>query len=176
MLLLCRVPQSNGPTDEPLSTLSSLLLSQAALQQMTCVRVILLGGRQTCTGFHSDEGKKRSNVRCAPLSPPFPKHSLLCFLQAVNAAKYGVAGVLVYTDPKDINDGKSLPNETFPHSWCLPPSGVERGSYFEYFGDPLTPYLPAMPSSFRLNSDNASGFPPIPIQPIGFEDAQVLLW
>uniref|UniRef100_A0AC11BWA7 N-acetylated alpha-linked acidic dipeptidase like 1 n=1 Tax=Ovis aries TaxID=9940 RepID=A0AC11BWA7_SHEEP len=95
--------------------------------------------------------------------------------KAVNAAKYGVIGVLVYTDPKDINDGKSLPNETFPHSWCLPPSGVERGSYFEYFGDPLTPYLPAMPSSFRLNSDNASGFPPIPIQPIGFEDAQVLL-
>ncbi|KAF4009872.1 hypothetical protein G4228_001235 [Cervus hanglu yarkandensis] len=95
--------------------------------------------------------------------------------KAVNAAKYGVAGVLVYTDPKDINDGKSLPNETFPHSWCLPPSGVERGSYFEYFGDPLTPYLPATPSSFRLNSDNASGFPPIPIQPIGFEDARVLL-
>ncbi|KAI4530099.1 hypothetical protein MG293_019955 [Ovis ammon polii] len=95
--------------------------------------------------------------------------------KAVNAAKYGVIGVLVYTDPKDINDGKSLPNETFPHSWCLPPSGVERGSYFEYFGDPLTPYLPATPSSFRLNSDNASGFPPIPIQPIGFEDAQVLL-
>ncbi|KAI4561851.1 hypothetical protein MJG53_016905 [Ovis ammon polii x Ovis aries] len=95
--------------------------------------------------------------------------------KAVNAAKYGVIGVLVYTDPKDINDGKSLPNETFPHSWCLPPSGVERGSYFEYFGDPLTPYLPATPSSFRLNSDNASGFPPIPIQPIGFKDAQVLL-
>ena len=112
--------------------------------------------------------------------PPFHRPSLNTassgFLQAVNAAKHGVAGVLVYTDPKDINDGKSLPSETFPYSWCLPPSGVERGSYFEYVGDPLTPYLPAMPSSFRLNSDNASGFPPIPIQPIGFEDAQVLLW
>ncbi|KAM9081074.1 aminopeptidase NAALADL1 [Megaptera novaeangliae] len=95
--------------------------------------------------------------------------------KAVNAAKYGVAGVLVYTDPADINDGKSLPNETFPHSWGLPPSGVERGSYFEYFGDPLTPYLPANPSSFRLDSDSASGFPPIPTQPIGFKDAEVLL-
>ncbi|XP_067604526.1 aminopeptidase NAALADL1 [Pseudorca crassidens] len=95
--------------------------------------------------------------------------------KAVNAAKYGVAGVLVYTDPADTNDGKSLPNETFPHSWGLPPSGVERGSYFEYFGDPLTPYLPANPSSFRLDSDNASGFPPIPTQPIGFKDAEVLL-
>uniref|UniRef100_A0A4X1V4G0 Aminopeptidase NAALADL1 n=1 Tax=Sus scrofa TaxID=9823 RepID=A0A4X1V4G0_PIG len=95
--------------------------------------------------------------------------------KAVNAAKYGVAGVLVYTDPGDINDGKSLPNETYPHSWGLPPSGVERGSYFEYFGDPLTPYLPANPSSFRLDSADASGFPPIPTQPIGFEDAKVLL-
>ncbi|XP_008157319.2 aminopeptidase NAALADL1 [Eptesicus fuscus] len=95
--------------------------------------------------------------------------------KAVNAAKHEVAGVLVYTDPADINDGHSLPNETFPHSWHLPPSGVERGSYYEYFGDPLTPYLPANPSSFRLDPANASGFPPIPIQPIGFEGAKVLL-
>ncbi|EQB77746.1 N-acetylated-alpha-linked acidic dipeptidase-like protein [Camelus ferus] len=95
--------------------------------------------------------------------------------KAVNAAQHGAAGLLVYTDPGDINDGKSLPNETFPHSWGLPPSGVERGSYFEYFGDPLTPYLPANPSSFRLDPANVSGFPPIPTQPIGFEDAKVLL-
>uniref|UniRef100_A0A2K5P1L9 Aminopeptidase NAALADL1 n=1 Tax=Cercocebus atys TaxID=9531 RepID=A0A2K5P1L9_CERAT len=86
--------------------------------------------------------------------------------KAVNAAKHGVAGVLVYTDPADINDGLSLPNETFPYSWYLPPSGVERGSYYKYFGDPLTPYLPAIPSSFRLDLANVSGFPPIPTQPI----------
>ncbi|XP_076971895.1 aminopeptidase NAALADL1 [Tamandua tetradactyla] len=95
--------------------------------------------------------------------------------KAVNAAKHGVAGVLVYTDPADINDGHHSPNQTFPHTWRLPPSGVERGSYFEYFGDPLTPYLPAHPSSFRLDPAVASGFPPIPTQPIGFEDAKVLL-
>ncbi|KAM9221338.1 aminopeptidase NAALADL1 [Dugong dugon] len=95
--------------------------------------------------------------------------------KAVNAASYGVAGLLVYTDPADINDGQSLPNETFPYSWKLPPSGVERGSYFEYFGDPLTPYLPATHSSFRLDPASAPGFPPIPSQPIGFEDAKVLL-
>ncbi|XP_015424460.1 PREDICTED: N-acetylated-alpha-linked acidic dipeptidase-like protein, partial [Myotis davidii] len=114
--------------------------------------------------------------RCASSSPS-PEHSLLLLplLQAVNAAKHKVAGVLVYTDPADVNDGRSLPNETFPHSWHLPPSGVERGSYYEYFGDPLTPYLPANPSSFRLDPATASGFPPIPIQPIGFEDAKVLL-
>uniref|UniRef100_A0A8C6RA94 Aminopeptidase NAALADL1 n=1 Tax=Nannospalax galili TaxID=1026970 RepID=A0A8C6RA94_NANGA len=95
--------------------------------------------------------------------------------KAINAAKHGVIGVLVYTDPGDINDGKSLPNETFPNSWGLPPSGVERGSYDEYFGDPLTPYFPAHPSSFRLDQNNTPGFPPIPAQPIGFEDAKDLL-
>uniref|UniRef100_A0A2I3SU66 Aminopeptidase NAALADL1 n=1 Tax=Pan troglodytes TaxID=9598 RepID=A0A2I3SU66_PANTR len=86
--------------------------------------------------------------------------------KAVNAAKHGIAGVLVYTDPADINDGLSSPDETFPNSWYLPPSGVERGSYYEYFGDPLTPYLPAVPSSFRVDLANVSGFPPIPTQPI----------
>ncbi|KAM6157640.1 aminopeptidase NAALADL1 [Rhynchocyon petersi] len=95
--------------------------------------------------------------------------------KAVNAAKHGVAGVLVYTDPADINDGHSLPSETFPYSWRLPPSGVERGSYYEYFGDPLTPYLPATHSSYRLDPASVSGFPPIPTQPIGFEDAKQLL-
>ncbi|XP_004618460.2 aminopeptidase NAALADL1 [Sorex araneus] len=95
--------------------------------------------------------------------------------KAINAFKHGLSGVLVYTDPADINDGRSLPNETFPHSWYLPPSGVERGSFYENFGDPLTPYLPATPSSFRLDPNNVTGFPPIPIQPISFEDAKRLL-
>lgn len=134
------------------------------------MNIILPVGRQI---FYSEEGGREQDL--SP-PPPSPKHSLIHLLQAVNAAKHGVAGVLVYTDPADINDGQSSTNETFPNSWRLPPSGVERGSYYEYFGDPLTPYLPANPSSFRLDPDNVSGFPPIPTQPIGFEDAKILLW
>ncbi|XP_074129618.1 aminopeptidase NAALADL1 [Sminthopsis crassicaudata] len=95
--------------------------------------------------------------------------------KAVNGAKHGVAGVLVYTDPGDINDNLKLPNETFPNSWALPPSGVERGSYYEHFGDPSTPYFPSTPFAFRLENADIQGFPPIPTQPIGFEDAQQLL-
>ncbi|XP_074087753.1 aminopeptidase NAALADL1 [Macrotis lagotis] len=95
--------------------------------------------------------------------------------KAVNGAKHGVIGLLVYTDPRDINDNLRFPNETFPHSWAMPPSGVERGSYYKHFGDPLTPYFPATPSAFRLETADIQGFPPIPTQPIGFEDAQVLL-
>lgn len=68
----------------------------------------------------------------------------VCLFQAINAAPYGVLGVLVYTDPLDINDGlMSDVNETYPHSWYMPPSGVERGSFTSHFGDSLTPYLAA---------------------------------
>uniref|UniRef100_A0A8C6UM05 Aminopeptidase NAALADL1 n=1 Tax=Neogobius melanostomus TaxID=47308 RepID=A0A8C6UM05_9GOBI len=89
--------------------------------------------------------------------------------KAINAEPYGVVGVLVYTDPYDINDGlMSDLNETYPHSWYLPPSGVERGSFNTLYGDLLTPYLAA-------KGIDIPGLPPIPIQPIGFEDASTLI-
>ncbi|KAM9743594.1 aminopeptidase NAALADL1 [Menidia menidia] len=96
--------------------------------------------------------------------------------KAINAAPYGVIGVLVYTDPLDINDGlMSDVNETYPHSWYLPPSGVERGSFNSDFGDLLTPYLAAKEETYRIPTENITGIPPIPIQPIGFEDAYILI-
>ncbi|XP_072520941.1 aminopeptidase NAALADL1 [Salminus brasiliensis] len=96
--------------------------------------------------------------------------------KAINAAPFGVIGVLVYTDPYDINEGlMSDENETYPHSWYLPPSGVERGSYTTDFGDPLTPYLAAKQDTYRIPEEDINGVPPIPIQPIGFEDAQALI-
>ncbi|KAM4616006.1 aminopeptidase NAALADL1 [Polymixia lowei] len=95
--------------------------------------------------------------------------------KAINAAPYGVLGVLVYTDPLDINDGLMSDNETFPHSWYMPPSGVERGSFNTHYGDMLTPYLAAKEETYRIPVENITGVPPIPIQPIGFEDAYALI-
>ncbi|XP_029915553.1 aminopeptidase NAALADL1 [Myripristis murdjan] len=96
--------------------------------------------------------------------------------KAINAAPYGVIGVLVYTDPLDINDGlMSDDNETYPHSWYLPPSGVERGAFATNYGDMLTPYLAAKEETYRIPVKNITGIPPIPIQPIGFEDAYALI-
>ncbi|KAF3695518.1 N-acetylated-alpha-linked acidic dipeptidase-like protein [Channa argus] len=96
--------------------------------------------------------------------------------KAINAAPYGVIGVLVYTDPLDINDGlMSDTSETYPHSWYLPPSGVERGSFNGQYGDMLTPYLAAKEGTYRIPVENITGIPPIPIQPIGFEDAYILI-
>ncbi|XP_047237823.1 aminopeptidase NAALADL1 [Girardinichthys multiradiatus] len=96
--------------------------------------------------------------------------------KAINAAAFGVVGVLVYTDPLDINDGfMSDTNETYPHSWYLPPTGVERGSYNKDFGDLLTPYLAAKEETYRISPEDITGIPPIPTQPIGFEDAYRLI-
>ncbi|KAL6114742.1 naaladl1 [Pungitius sinensis] len=96
--------------------------------------------------------------------------------KAINAAPYGVVGVLVYTDPLDINDGlMSDASETYPHSWYMPPSGVERGSFNTRYGDMLTPYLAAKEETYRIPVENITGIPPIPIQPIGFEDAEKLI-
>ncbi|XP_041037770.1 aminopeptidase NAALADL1 [Carcharodon carcharias] len=96
--------------------------------------------------------------------------------KGINGARFGVSGVIVYTDPADINDGKlSDKNETYPHSWYLPPSGVERGSYKSNFGDQLTPYYPAKGYTFRQAVSNITGLSPIPAQPIGFEDAHQLI-
>ncbi|XP_054857316.1 aminopeptidase NAALADL1 isoform X2 [Eublepharis macularius] len=95
--------------------------------------------------------------------------------KAINAAKFGVIGVVVYTDPGDINDKKASAEETYPYSWYLPPSGVERGSYNNHFGDLLTPYYPAKDFTYRIPEDQITGIPPIPTQPIGFEDARTLI-
>ncbi|XP_059497481.1 aminopeptidase NAALADL1 [Stegostoma tigrinum] len=96
--------------------------------------------------------------------------------KGINGAKFGVIGVIVYTDPADMNDGKSSDkNETYPHSWYLPPSGVERGSYKLNFGDQLTPYYPAKDYTFRHAESDIKGLSPIPAQPIGFEDARQLI-
>ncbi|XP_016413635.1 aminopeptidase NAALADL1 [Sinocyclocheilus rhinocerous] len=95
--------------------------------------------------------------------------------KAINAARFGIVGVLVYTEPYDMNDGLVSESETYPHSWYLPPSGVERGSYNIDFGDLLTPYLAAKDDTYRIPKEDITGIPPIPAQPIGFEDAERLI-
>ncbi|XP_059193509.1 aminopeptidase NAALADL1-like [Centropristis striata] len=95
---------------------------------------------------------------------------------AINAAPYGIVGMLIYMDPMDINNGlMSDVNETYPHSWYLPPSGVKRGSFKLEYGDALTPYLAAKDDTYRIPVENITGIPPVPIQPIGFEDAYRLI-
>lgn len=62
------------------------------------------------------------------------------------AQQHGAVGVIIYNDPADsvdLNKAQPIKNDTFPNSWYLPPSGVERGSVMIFSGDPQTPGFPA---------------------------------
>lgn len=62
------------------------------------------------------------------------------------AERAGAVGVILYNDPMDSVDlatKNATSEDTFPNSWYLPPSGVERGSVMEFSGDPLTPGFPS---------------------------------
>ena len=64
------------------------------------------------------------------------------YFQARIAAEAGAIGLILYTDPSDVSlEGAG---NTFPNSWWLPPSGIQRGTLLNFEqGDPLTPGYPA---------------------------------
>lgn len=89
------------------------------------------------------------------------------------AAQFNASGLILYTDPADFNINGF--NNTYPHSWWLPPEGVQRGTVGAD-GDYLTPLYPATDYAYRLSlEDIKSKMPSIPCQPIGYGDAMVLL-
>jgi len=64
-------------------------------------------------------------------------------LQVEIAASHGIIGLILYSDPADYSIDPDVP--TFPDSWWLPGTGVQRGSVFAGLnGDPLTPNYPAI--------------------------------
>ena len=42
-------------------------------------------------------------------------------------------------------------------------------------GDPLSPDWPSVPNAYRLNPEDVTDLPKIPSQPIGYDDAKVIL-
>lgn len=57
------------------------------------------------------------------------------------AAQFGAKGLILYSDPADY----ALPNEpVYPDGLYLPPTGAQRGSCIDGYGDPLTPGYPAI--------------------------------
>lgn len=92
--------------------------------------------------------------------------------KAALAEKFGCSGLILYSDPADF--ASTGTNEVYPNSWWLPGTGVQRGSLSLTIGDPLTPLYPATESAYRLDPSEAQ-LPRIPVQPIGYDDARVLL-
>ncbi|XP_064025882.1 N-acetylated-alpha-linked acidic dipeptidase 2-like isoform X3 [Pogoniulus pusillus] len=91
-----------------------------------------------------------------------------------NAILAGAQGIILYSDPADY----CAPGvDAYPGGWNLPGGGVQRGNVLNLngAGDPLTPGYPAKEYTFRYKVNEGVGIPKIPVHPIGYHDAEVLL-
>ncbi len=96
-------------------------------------------------------------------------------LKPTLAHDHGAVGCLIYSEPKD--DGYSV-DETYPVGPMRPPRGIQRGSVLDmqyYPGDPLTPGIGATRDAKRIKMSEAPTIQKIPVLPISYADAQVLL-
>uniref|UniRef100_A0A8C6X3M9 Glutamate carboxypeptidase 2 n=1 Tax=Naja naja TaxID=35670 RepID=A0A8C6X3M9_NAJNA len=91
-----------------------------------------------------------------------------------NAMLAGAKGIILYSDPADYCAPGVKP---YPDGWNLPGLGVQRGNVLNLngAGDPLTPGYPAKDYMFRLEVNDGVGIPTIPVHPISYHDAEVLL-
>ncbi|XP_069739418.1 glutamate carboxypeptidase 2-like isoform X3 [Phaenicophaeus curvirostris] len=91
-----------------------------------------------------------------------------------NAESAGAKGVILYSDPADYCASGVDP---YPNGWNLPGGGAQRGNVLNLngAGDPLTPGYPAKEYTYRLDKASGVGLPKIPVHPIGYHDAGVLL-
>ena len=91
------------------------------------------------------------------------------------AQDHGAIGCIIYSEPAD--DGYSV-EETYPSGPMRPRRGIQRGSVLDmqlYPGDPLTPGVGATKDAKRLKISEAPTILKIPVLPISYADAQVLL-
>ncbi|XP_021573647.1 N-acetylated-alpha-linked acidic dipeptidase 2 isoform X2 [Carlito syrichta] len=91
-----------------------------------------------------------------------------------NAMLAGAIGIILYSDPADYFAPEVQP---YPKGWNLPGTVAQRGNVLNLngAGDPLTPGYPAKEYTFRLNVEEGVGIPKIPVHPIGYYDAEILL-
>ncbi|KAL8618688.1 hypothetical protein ACOMHN_048864 [Nucella lapillus] len=92
-----------------------------------------------------------------------------------NAERFKALAMILYSDPRDCIY-QNEENNTYPHSWWLPPSGIQRGTTLLHDGDPQTPLYPSTDYAYRLTEQEAEVYlPHLPSQPIGYNDAQNIL-
>lgn len=97
--------------------------------------------------------------------------------KALFAEEAGAAGLIIYTDPAN---GGFVSGEVYPDGIYSNASAIQRGSLLtlDYFGDPLTPFEPALPLDGdqqveRLNPADV-GLHTIPVAPIGYGAAEFI--
>jgi N-acetylated-alpha-linked acidic dipeptidase len=91
------------------------------------------------------------------------------------AQDHGAVGAIIYSDPRD--DGYST-DDVYPKGAARPPHGFQRGSVADmptYPGDPLTPGIGSTKDAKRIDRKDAITILKIPVLPLSYADAQVLL-
>jgi hypothetical protein len=84
-------------------------------------------------------------------------------------------GVILFSDPNDVAVNGTSPDKVYPNTFFLPGSGIQRGSTFLGEGDPLSPLYPSVENAYRTKPEDMPGLPKIPSQPIGYDDAKIIL-
>lgn len=93
------------------------------------------------------------------------------------AEEAGAAGLIIYTDPAN---GGFVNGPVYPDGIYSNASAIQRGSLLtlDYFGDPLTPFQPALPIDGDVEierlSPDAVGLHTIPVAPIGYGAAEFI--
>ena len=96
--------------------------------------------------------------------------------KAENAAVSGCAGLVIFMDPSTVAMEGVEEQDVFPNTFWMPGTAVQRGSLALSDGDPLTPNWPSLENAYRLDEeDRAAYLPRIPVQPVGYTDAEQLL-
>ncbi|KAK7069650.1 N-acetylated-alpha-linked acidic dipeptidase 2, partial [Halocaridina rubra] len=92
----------------------------------------------------------------------------------MHAEERNATGVILFSDPRDVALEGVEPMEVYPNTFWLPGSGMQRGGTYTIKGDPLTPGWPSTEHAFRLQEEDVP-LAKIPCQPIGYDDAKIIL-
>jgi N-acetylated-alpha-linked acidic dipeptidase len=94
--------------------------------------------------------------------------------KVLRAEERGAAGAVLYADP--LEDG-FVHGPVYPRGNWRPPGSIMRRSLADtpYEGDPLTPGWASKPGARRLDPAAVQGLPRIPVLPISYRDAALVL-
>jgi len=96
--------------------------------------------------------------------------------KAENAENAGCVGLVIFMDPSSVAMEGTDEANVFPNTFWMPGTAVQRGSLSLSDGDPLTPNWPSLEHVYRLNQEDRQQYlPQIPVQPIGYTDAEEFL-
>lgn len=102
-----------------------------------------------------------------------------------NAEKYHLKGVLLYTDPAEVDKQQTSDSSDYPNSWWLSDNKVRIQSVLRGEGDPLTPGWASVEDAYRIESDSEDvnnrffepypgRIPRIPVLPVSGQTAKAI--